>query len=327
MIANNTAVIVIGGLHTDIIASGVTKIAGPGELVVGNELKIGPGGKSRNIAQMIATLTDKGTVAMIGKTSKDPYGLWKFPVEALEQSGVNSDFVQQVPFDESKKFPAVALIPVDREGNNQIYVLPGINEEFFPDDIDKAKTLFQTVEKNNGMVTFSLELPLQTAIHAIKKARTHGLPVLLDPGGLQEGVDYTKLLEQEIFLLKPNEHEAKLLTGITVTDFDSAKSAAAKLLKKNISYVFITHGRHGGYLFGKEISQHIQIPKIKPSTIRDATGAGDQTMATLSALLLEKKDIMQAAKSAILAGTLQFQKSGIVPVTREEIYTYQIKNT
>lgn len=82
-------IIVPGGLNTDIIASGVSKLASRGELVVGEKLKIGPGGKSRNVAQMIAALTGGGTVAMIGKTAKDPLGLWKIPFNALTEAGVN----------------------------------------------------------------------------------------------------------------------------------------------------------------------------------------------------------------------------------------------
>src|SRR5579862_3904974 len=117
----NIHTIVIGGLNTDIIASGVNKIIGKGEQTYGKRLQIGPGGKSRNIAQMIAILSDKKTVAMIGKTSIDPFQLCKPPVQALEKAGVNIDFVQQLAFEETKQFPAAALISVDKNGNNQIY--------------------------------------------------------------------------------------------------------------------------------------------------------------------------------------------------------------
>lgn len=44
-------------------------------------------------------------------------------------------------------------------------------------------------------------------------------------------MDYSELLQQKIFLLKPNEHEARILTGIKVTDFNSAKKAANTAIK------------------------------------------------------------------------------------------------
>lgn len=135
-------IIVIGGLNTDIIGLGVNELLGPSELTLGGELVIGPGGKSRNIAQMIAAYLGVGTVAMIGKTCEDPYKIWQPPMEALKNAGVNTDFIKVLNYDDVGKFPGVALIPVDKNGKNQIYVLPGVNADFSQADLDDADTLF-----------------------------------------------------------------------------------------------------------------------------------------------------------------------------------------
>ena len=50
-------------------------------------LVIVPGGKESNIAQMVAAYLDKDTVAMIGRSSRDPFGLWEVPLRALEEAG------------------------------------------------------------------------------------------------------------------------------------------------------------------------------------------------------------------------------------------------
>jgi len=76
-------IIVPGGLNTDIVGLGVEKLLAPGELTLGGKLKIGPGGKARNMAQMGAVYLGDGTVAMIGRSSKDPFGLWKIPMQSL----------------------------------------------------------------------------------------------------------------------------------------------------------------------------------------------------------------------------------------------------
>ncbi len=314
--------IVIGGLNTDIIALGAPRILKSGEHAYVRELKIGPGGKSRNIAQMIATLLGRDTVAMIGKTSRDPYGLWKPPLETLHRAGVNTTYIQTIPFRTARKFPGVALIPVDVRGQNQIYVAPGITEDFAPSDIDAAKNLFKTVRKNNGSVVFSLEFPLKTAIRAIKTAHSLGLRILVDPGGIEEKQDYNALLAQKIFLIKPNEHEAKILTGISVSDYESAKRAAAKLLKKRVENVLITMGAKGAFLFNRTLEKHIPIPKVHARPIKDETGCGDQTMAALSAALTGGKNILEAANIGVLAGTLEFHKVGIVPITKKELNGY-----
>lgn len=310
-------IIVPGGLNTDVIASKVSKLAASGE-VVGEELKIGPGGKSRNIAQMIAALTGKDTVAMLGKTTKDPFGLWKVPYDALVTAGVNVEHVEVSEF--TGIFPGVALISVDKQGNNQIYVLPGINNTFSSVDIDVAVNLFEQAGKNSGTLALSLEMPLPTALHAIDVANQHELRVVLDPGGMEAGVDYSALLQKKIFLLKPNEHETEMLSGVKVVDLDSAKHAAEILMRSGPQNVLITAGVHGAYLVTKNSSTHIPIPNITTnSNEKDATGCGDQTMATICALLSEGKDIIEAAKIGILSGTLQFHKAGITPVTQEEL--------
>lgn len=312
--------IVIGGLNTDIVALGAKKILRPGEHTYADRLHIGPGGKSRNIAQMLAVLSEKKNIAMVGKTSKDPYGLWKLPVESLKKAGVNTQYIQVVSFDEKGQFPGIALIPVDVHGKNQIYVIPGINNNFLPEDIDSADELFKEIASNKGMVILTLELPFRTALHVIKKANELGIKVLLDPGGVDEGQNYQKLLKQKIFLLKPNEHEAQILTGIKVKNYESAKSAAGKLLDGGVENVFITIGSQGGYLFNNTIEKHISIPKVKNrSSAKDETGCGDQTMAAFAYAISSGKSILEAANMAIVAGTLQFYKPGIEPVTREDL--------
>ncbi len=313
------SIIVTGGLNTDIIATGIKKFPRSGEHVYGKKLTFGPGGKSRNIANMIGVLTGKNKVAMIGKTVKDPYNLWKIPIDPLVKAGVNTKFIKILEYSDVKKLPAIAIIPVDVEGNNTIYVLPGVSEDFSALDIEAAEQLFTYAGNNKGMFVTSLEIPFKTALYAFEKANTYGLKIILDPGGIQEGMNIDPLFENEIYLIKPNEHEAQILTNILVTDFKSARKAAKILLRKKIKNVFITHGKNGAYLFNSEIEKHLKIPILNHSNIHDETGCGDQTLAAFCAFLLEGKNTEEAARLSIVAGTLQFQRLGIQPVNREEI--------
>lgn len=311
--------IVIGSLNTDLVATGIKQFPKPGEHVYGKELLIGAGGKSRNIADMIAHLVSENTVAMIGRTVKDPYGLWKLPMDALAKSAVNTDYVNVLNYEEANKLPGIALIPVDEQGSNQIFVLPGISDDFSPGDIDSASSLFETVGANEGYLVLTLECPLDTAVHAVKEANRHGLKVLFDPGGLQVSESIDELIKAGVFLIKPNEHEAKMLTGIEVNDFETAKQAADKLQAKGIKNVFITHGIKGAYLFTESDQVQVPIPQVEAGNEKDETGCGDQTMAATCALLQDGKSLKEAASLAVLAGTLQFHKLGIQPITRKEL--------
>jgi ribokinase len=314
--------VVVGGIGTDITGLRLERLVGPGELELGGQLSIGAGGKSRNIAQMLSVLLGPSRVAMVGKTSQDPFQLWKVPVDALANAGVNIDFIKTLPFEVCGKYPQVALIAVDQRGNNQIYVIPGINDDFSPNDIKDALPVFQIARKNSGLVVLSLELPLPTAVATIKTANRLGLRVLLDPGGINASQNNNLLFDEPLFLLKPNEHETFILTSIAVSDMDSARRAAKEFHARGVLNVLITLGEKGAYLSTDELESPISIPALHLPPTHDETGCGDQTMATFCARLLNGDSLVECANRAILAGTLQFHKLGIVPITTSELETY-----
>lgn len=309
--------IVLGSLNTDLVAAGLERFPGAGEHVYGKELLIGPGGKSRNIAEMMGHLNEPNTVAMVGRTVKDKYGFWKAPLDALKNVNVNVDCVSII--EDPAKLPGIAIIAVDSTGKSQIIALPGVSDDFDISDIDKADQLFEAVASNHGNLVLTLECPYKTALYAAQKAKKLGIKIMLDPGGVQHETDITELLKTGVYLIKPNEHEAKILTGVEVKDFDSAQEAALKLHDYGIEVVLITHGENGAYLFSKASKRHVLIPKVQSSEMVDATGCGDQTMATLCTKLQEGNRLEDAVRTAVLSGTLQFHRRGIKPVTKDEL--------
>lgn len=311
-------IVVIGSLNTDLVITGLSGFPKPGEQVWAEDFRIGPGGKSRNIAQMAAVLTGKNTVAMIGKSLKDVYNLWRQPIEALKKAGVNVDYVKVLPSHKTIKFPGIAVIPVEKQGNNAIYVIPGINADFSEKDIDEAEKVIR--QAKFMVVTF--EKPIDPALYALKTANKFGVKVLVDPGGIGETRNPKEVLNYKIFLLKPNKHEVETLTGVKVTDFSSAKKAAEKITSNNIENLLITHGKNGAYFFSRGKSEHIKIPNVEKTTTRDETGCGDQTMATIAAFLNKDATILEATKVGVLSGTLQFYEEGITPITNTELNKY-----
>ena len=315
----NIVVGVFGSMNTDIIAYGVEKFLKAGEQSVGGILKIGPGGKSRNIAQMVSVLVGKGKVAMVGKTVKDDFNLWKVPFNAMEKEGVITDFIKILDFKKTGRFPGIAIIPVDKKGRNQIYVLPGINEDFCEEDIDEVEEIFEIIRDNKGVVSFTLEMPYRTGIHIVRKCKKYGIKVIIDPGGIQKKMNWKELLEG-CYFLKPNEFEAEILTGVKVEDFKTGKIAGKKILDYGVENVLITCGEKGGYFFSKDISEHIKIPKIDiESKEKDETGCGDQVTAYIIYGIVSGKDIKKTVKESIFAGSLQFYRKGIQPVRKSEV--------
>lgn len=170
---------------------------------------------------------------------------------------------------------------------------------------------------------------METAMRAIALAKRHALRVVLDPGGISPHPSakqlevYRALLRAGVDVFKPNEHEVKILTDIAVTNLQTAIQAAAVLRELGVGSVLITAGAAGAYLIGDGIQRHLPIPDVSNvGEVRDETGCGDQTMAALCARLHAGDDLERATEIGILAGTLQFHRSGVDPLTRTELEQY-----
>lgn len=326
---NDICIVFTGGMNIDIVAQGITTFAGPGEQVWCTNWSIAPGGKARNMAAMTALYTGPGKTAFIGKTTKDNWGLWEIPLKDLQEKGVDTDYVIcKEPVGNEQ--PTSALILVNKQGENQIYYTPGIGGTFSPDDFSTSTSLLDAVAENQGLLALCLEMPLFTAIHAIKEAGSRGLRVFFDPGGLpgefqrnhEKLKEYSQIIGPEIYMIKPNEHEAFMLTGKKVHDFISAGRAAEVFLNKGIKHVVITHGSKGAYYFTEESSRHFPAPEITDYVNCDETGCGDQMMAVLCGEFSMGTQPEKAVRKAVAAGTLQYTKQGICPLNRNEIEAF-----
>lgn len=316
---DSLSALVIGSFNTDIVGFGFPTLVKQGEIGYGTKLKVGPGGKSRYVGQMLAALLGQGKVAMVGRTTQDPFGLWRPPVDALIEAGVDCSGIRFVRFDKETGWPGITLIAMDEEGKKHTYVVEGVNSELSPDDLLQSDHLFRAVARNKGMLILSMEIPLGTAIFAIQKAHEHNVKVMMDPGGARAGVDVASLVNGDIFLLKPNDDEAEKITGIKIRDNNSAIEAAKKLLSMGPQYVLLTRGKDGAVLASKDGQKLIECPKVGHSETGDATGCGEQSFAAMCASIDRGRDIETAANAAVLAGTLQYYREGVMPITEQDL--------
>lgn len=316
---DSLSALVIGSFNTDIVGFGFPTLVKQGEIGYGTKLRVGPGGKSRYVGQMLAALLGQGKVAMVGRTTQDPFGLWRPPVDALIEAGVDCSGIRFVRFDKETGWPGITLMAMDEDGKKHTYVVEGVNSELSPDDLLQSDHLFRAVSRNKGMLILSMEIPFGTAIFAIQKAREHHIKVMLDPSGARGGSDVASLINSDIFLLKPNDEEAEHLTGIKIKDNDAAIEAARKLVAMGPQHVLLTRGKDGAVLASKDGEKLIECPQVSDSAMGDATGCGEQSFAAMCASLHRGKDIHTAANLAVLAGTLQYHREGVVPITEKDL--------
>ena len=148
----------------------------------------------------------------------------------------------------------------------------------------------------------------------IADARAAGKKVIVDPARIE---NYRKY--RSCTLLKPNRYEASLASGIQIIDDVTLAGAAAKLGEiTDAEAVLITLDREGAFLYRRD-GLGRRIAHRRPRSVYDVTGAGDETLAVLAVALAEGCDYEQAVELANVAGGLEVERFGMVPIRRDEI--------
>ena len=127
---------------------------------------------------------------------------------------------------------------------------------------------------------------------------------------------------QDVTALTPNQPEAELALGMTITTLDELNEAGQRLLSgSNAKGVLITRGSEGMSLFeeGKP-PLHLPIYHLPyTSEIVDTNGAGDTVAATFTLALTVGASMSEAAYLANAAASLVVRRLGCASNTPEEL--------
>jgi ribokinase len=295
-------VLVIGSSNTDLVIK-VERLPRPGETILGGEFARAAGGKGAN--QAVAAARAGGAVTLIARVGRDTNG--DQAVAGFAAAGIDVTHVIRDPSRPS----GVALIFVGQGGENSIAVASGANDRLSPANVRKAAGAFRRAR----VVLLQLETPLQTIEASMELAAAAGARVVLNPAPARPLPD--RLIER-FYLLTPNEGEAELLTGVTITGEASAAWAAAALLARGVQNVVITMGSRGAFVAAGDIMQLVAGFKVKAV---DATGAGDVFNGALVVALAEGRPLLEAARFGGAAAAISVTRFGAQPSapTRQEI--------
>ncbi|TLU92510.1 ribokinase [Dyadobacter sediminis] len=284
-------IVVIGSSNTDMVVKS-RKLPAPGETVIGETFLMNPGGKGAN--QAVAAARLGGKVIMAARIGNDVFG--KQAVSQFENENMDTAYITV-----DEELPSgVALINVDANGENCISVAPGSNSKLSPEHLEQ---LLETVS-GQDLALLQLEIPVETAVFAIRKCFEKKCRVILNPAPASP---LPENLFPCLYLITPNETEAALLTGIPVTDIQSAAEAAQQLRAKGVANVIITLGSKGAFLLTDSYSGLIAAPQV---TAVDTTAAGDCFNGAVAVALAEQMPLEKAVAFAGKAAALCVTKLG-----------------
>ena len=288
-------VVVVGSLNMDLVAR-AQRLPRAGETLPGDSFFTVPGGKGANQAVAVARLG--GSVAMIGNVGDDAYG--QQLRQALYVEGVDCRAIDTCPGVSS----GVALITVDAASQNCIVIIPGGNGLLTPQSVQRFDALLQAAE----IIICQLEVPAETVAWTLARGHELGKQVILNPAPATGPLPAAWFAH--IDYLTPNESEAEALSGVAVTDLDSARRAGERLLQLGAGKVIITLGAQGALLVTAQGHRHFPAPLVQPL---DTTAAGDTFIGGFAAGLVRGLEEGEAIAFGQRAAALSVTRAGAQP--------------
>lgn len=269
-------VAVVGAVNVDLVVQ-VERLPGPGETVTSGIFSRHQGGKGGNQAVAAArALGDTGDVVMICSVGTDALG--RDALDALRAEGIALE-----PAQVSDRATGVALILVDRNGENQIAVAPGANDAMDPravrDALDRSLPT---------LVLASLEVSAAAVVEAAVWCHAHDIPFVLNPAPMNAAL--VQELQDRIAYLIPNEHELEELGG-AVSDV----------------VVVETRGADGVTIHRADGEERVPAQRVDAV---DTTGAGDCFSGVFAAGLAEDRPLREAVERAITAAAMSVTVAG-----------------
>ncbi|MDR6551602.1 ribokinase [Paenibacillus qinlingensis] len=297
-------IVVVGSINMDLVVKS-EHIPVAGETVTGQEFVMIPGGKGAN--QAVAAARLGAHVEMVGCVGGDPFG--KQMLEQLANEGIGTSYVHTDP----QQTTGVALIQV-QDGENRITIVPGANASVTPEQVERAKDVFDGAD----ILLVQLEIPQETVMRAVQLAKSYGVKVILNPAP-------AAVLPDEIWpfvdLVTPNETEAAILSSgqAVVTAHSDVMNELRSLTKTD---VIITQGEKG-------VSYHLDgVAGSYPAyrvNVTDTTAAGDSFNAALAVWHGEGYTMEQSITFAAKVGAITVSRFGAqtsLP-TRQEVDSFE----
>ncbi|MBI5724194.1 MAG: D-glycero-beta-D-manno-heptose 1-phosphate adenylyltransferase [Planctomycetes bacterium] len=271
-------------------------------------------GGAGNVAAAIPALG--GRVDCVGATGDDADGAEL--CRLLEQAGAKAGGLARLkdrPTTVKTRFVGLAQ---HRHSQQIIRVDEEINTPLDAASMEKIASAFTTALPKADIVVLEDYnkgvLNDESAPKLIAAAKKAGKCVVVDPALIKDFHRYAGCT-----VLKPNRYEAGLASGVQITDDASLEQAAHRLIEiTQARAVVISLDKEGAYLCLAGGPAR-RVPHRAPRSVYDVSGAGDETLAVLAYALAGGCDHEEAVELANMAGGLEVERVGFVPISKDEI--------
>lgn len=257
-----------------------------------------PGGKGINVSRVLKRLgVDNTALGFIGGFTGE------FIREELSKELVNHDFV---------KANGTTRINVKLKSGDETE----INGQGPTIETQQINELLQKVEAMNEGDIFVLagSLPASVPVDFYKTlaaaARARGVKIVADTSGpaLQE------IIEEKLFLIKPNHHELGELFETTITSKEESIAYAKRLVESGIENVIVSMAGAGALLITNHKILYANAPK---GTVKNSVGAGDSTIGGFLAAYTQGKALEECFRYGVASGSATAFSSDLC--TKEEV--------
>ena len=284
---------VIGGSNIDLQGSSDNPLtlndSNPGEI------SMSTGGVGRNIAENLSRISIPSKIfSYVGGDA-----LGEFLIEKTQSSNVDTSYIKK-----HSSLPTSQYLSVLDDSND---MLVSISDMRIIDEmsIEDIKSWGNTLNQS-AVIVVDTNIPTKL-IQYITDKYSH-IPLFLDPVSIAKTSKIIDVIGK-FHTVKPNRLEAKLITGIKITDNQSMLKAAQNIFDKGCKQIFITLGKEGvfyydGIEYGKYCQHNVEV--------NSANGAGDAFTAGIVYGFLKLNSIKEAAKYASAAAVIALKSKNTI---------------
>jgi len=267
-----------------------------GETIFGSGFKLGPGGKGSN--QAVAAARVGAEVAFISKVGADDFA--RIARDTWAREGIRAEVAEVA----DQPTGAAYIFVDENSGDNAIIVVAGAADTIGVADVDAVA---DTIRGAAVFVT-QLEQPAAAAQRGLEIARAAGVATVLNPAPAAPVEDAIYALCDYV---TPNEHEARVMTGVAVEGVDDARKAGDVFLAKGAGAAIITLGAAGALLH--TTAESILVPAFRAGPVVETTGAGDAFNGGFAAALARGLAPLEAVRFGCAVAGISVTRKGTAP--------------